>query len=235
MIPGITASRQAAGPTPGGDPYWAYVVSLIQGMTDIVDAKGNTIIDRNHNIVTSGGKIVFDGSIGSNQLNVLDDGVPGAWNLGTGAFCIEGYVSSVSGGYSLMWDTTNGNGSALNGFLFELSFPRHAYFLGGTGGYKDLQYLAFPLDGSEHHLCAMRDAAGNAAMGYDGVIVATNYAPSLNLDSAANYMSISNYGNSFPVALVGSLRGHRMTKGHNRYPTTLGATYDVPTMPLPTS
>ncbi len=224
-----------SGPPAPTDPYWAYVVSLIQGETDIVDAKGNSITQINAHITNSGGKIVFPATSNTDALVVGDTASPGSFDLGTGAFCLEGFVSSTSSGYYVMWDTTGGNGSALGGFLFEVSNPRKCLFVANTGGSAVLQNLSFPVDGSEHHVCALRDGSGNFAMGYDGTIVAVTVNPLTNINSTPNEIVIGNYGANSPYALAGTLRGHRLTKGHMRYTTGLGDTYTVPSMPLPTS
>ena len=224
MIPGITASVQGgAGPGPTTDPFWAFVVSLIQGADGLVDAKGNSLSIRGSGSFVDGkfvtAKDTFDGLAISGAGDIFefpDD------------FCIELFTegSPTNTNYQMMYGSTD-NGSVPNSIYAEYATNRNAYFLlGSIGGIN----TSSPPDGAEHFFVLARQS-GTVGVAIDGAWINT-FASGATVINPTGEMVIGNYASgAFAAAGSNKYRGWRVTKGHSRY--DIGTPFSTPPLPYP--
>jgi len=221
-----------APPDGDADPLWEYVTMLIQGETDIVDVRGHAItihVAGVTGISNSGGEIALTRAGTKDAIQV--DGSDGAFSPGTGQFCVEGVFRAASSntGYQMLF--TNGSGASSAALNVELSTVRKLYVYSDAS--IDLAYTGFPLDNSHHHIAIMRDASNVFALAVDGTVVARRVSVVNNFNSPVGKFCIGNYQQVESVSFVGGAKWVRFTKGHARYPTGLGDTFDVPVAALP--
>lgn len=219
--------RFGVAPTPvPGDPFWANVVSLIQGADGPVDVLGNAVT-------------LIDSPTYTDRLFTIKDshdairvaGASGAFAFGTGNFCIELYLkgSTTNTNYQMMFDST-GNGSTIGGLYAEYA-QRGAFFSNGDAGGGGGTSGPGP-DNVEHHLALVRQGT-TMCFATDGVW-GTNRTVSANILNPTGHMAIGNYANSaYAAAGLNEFRGWRVTKGVGRY--TIGTPFVVPTLPYPES
>lgn len=223
-------------PPPAKDPHFANVVLLAQ-------ASGVALADNSqyHAPLTFGTGATLD------SVNTRFPGTasmaftassPGIWvgnfsqarydfALANTRWTVEAWVrlsgpQSSIGTYRL--DVVGGPGS-VNGWEASIPAGGVATIYPGYGGVSAPSVLT---PGQWHHVTWQRDGLVHS-IGVDGVVKQVqNYGST----AAGSYLRIgSNFNNR--VGIPYNLQDVRMTSGVNRYPFVIGATYDVPTEPLP--
>ena len=233
MIPGMMSAGAMIGgtPTPGGDPHWASVVSLLHfdganGSTVFVDQKGIEWLAEGDAKVTSAAKFgsgaaLLDGSdwISAEKWAGLE--------FGTGDFTIEAWVRTNLVSLSPNILSTR-NGSPVGGFTFRIAANgRIQYFYAtGTPITQGGPHLG---DDSWHHVAYTRSGSTGRLFA-DGVHVSTVTDTNNHMLSSMApriYIGASTFvaGERFN----GSIDDLRITKGVARYTSD----FTPPTAPFP--
>jgi hypothetical protein len=242
------ASSQGAGPS---DPYF-YDVSLLLNGDGTNGAQNNTFLDSSSNAFTitrngntTQGSFSPYGNLWSNYFNgsnaYLTTPQNAAFNLGTGAFTVEGwvYITSTPSGNIRMIGLGNGafGGTAYDGWSFNidslttLSWYRYD---GSTETAYNASY-SFSLN-TWYHIVAVRNGSSNLSTYVNGVRVYNNASATVsydNINSDPLYIGYVYDGSSggpnhyFP----GYISNTRIVKGTAVYDPTQ-TTLTVPTAPL---
>jgi hypothetical protein len=171
----------------------------------------------------NGGSGYFDGT--GDYLSLADDA---AFDLGSGAFCLEAWVYPNVGGITApifgQWDATEGN----QAYLFVI-FSGNELALGRrntSGTYSDISGGTV-IAGQWNHCVACRDSSNNISLFINGTRVATQNVAITFRNTAINAFIGSASGDD----LNGYISSLRVVKGSEVYSPT-STTLTVPTAPL---
>ncbi len=230
MIHGIVASRLRSSATPGGDPFFESVVSLVHfdgvdGSTSFVDTKGiawnaagNAQIDTAQSKF-GGSSFLLDGS-----GDYIATTGSSSFVFGTGDFCAE------------CWIRTSATDRAVLDF-YTPSQPSWQVYINGSGR---IQFWSSALvatgtsnvsNGTWHHIAVTR-ASGTVRIFVDGVQeISVSFAANLSTQSTFFAVGAQVSSRNATYDFVGHIDDVRITKGTARYI----ANFPPPTVTFPDS